>query len=122
MDKIEGFKKDYESAKKELTIKEAEAEAEKKKLEQEIRSIDAVVTDLKKTRDTLLSIVDEDLKTTYSTLIERRDGLAVVNVKNGVCRGCFMSIPPQLFIEATRNRQVILCPSCNRIFYFIDEE
>jgi predicted nucleic acid-binding Zn-ribbon protein len=33
-----------------------------------------------------------------------------------------MNIPPQLFIEATRNRQVILCPSCNRIFYFIEEE
>ena len=122
MDKIEGFKKDYDSALKELTIKESEAEAKKKKMEQELRSIDAVVTDLKKTRDTLLSIIDEDLKTTYSTLIERRDGLAVVNVKNGVCLGCFMNIPPQLFIEVTSNKQVILCPSCSRIFYFIEEE
>ncbi|MBA4418830.1 MAG: hypothetical protein C0392_13120 [Syntrophus sp. (in: bacteria)] len=122
MDKVEGFKKDYESAVKELTIKESEAEAEKRKLEQELQSIDAVVTDLKKTRDTLLSIIDEELKTTYSTLIERRDGLAVVNVKNGVCLGCFMNIPPQLFIEVTRNKQVVLCPSCSRIFYFIDEE
>jgi uncharacterized protein len=122
MEKIEELKKDLEGASKELKKKEAEAAAERVKLEAELRSVDAVVADLKKTRDTLLDMVDEELRTTYSTLLERREGLAVVNVKNGVCLGCFMNIPPQLFIEATKNRQMILCPSCNRIFYFIDEE
>ncbi len=122
MEKTEEFKKDYEVAAKELVKLESESGVERKKLEDELRSIGTVVSDLKATRDTLLGMVDEDLKTTYSTLIERRDGLAVVNVRNGVCLGCFMSIPPQLFIEATKNRQLILCPSCNRIFYFIDDE
>ena len=122
MEKIEELKKDLEGASKELKKKEAEAAAERIKLDGELRSVDAVVADLKKTRDTLLQMVDEELRTTYGTLLERREGLAVVNVKNGVCLGCFMNIPPQLFIEATKNRQMILCPSCNRIFYFIDEE
>jgi predicted nucleic acid-binding Zn-ribbon protein len=54
-------------------------------------------------------------------LISRRGGTAVVNVKNGVCLGCFMNIPPQLFIEVTKNNRLILCPSCNRIFYFTEE-
>jgi len=122
MERIEELKKDVDTAKKELKKKEAEAEAERKKLNEELQSVDAVVADLKKTRDTLLALVDDELKTTFATLLERRDGLAVVNVKNGVCLGCFMNIPPQLFIEATKNRQMILCPSCNRIFYFIDDE
>ena len=122
MEKIEELKKDLEGASAELKKKEAEAAVERKKLNEELRSVDEVVSDLRKTRDALLGLVDSDLKTTYTTLLERRDGLAVVNVKNGVCLGCFMNIPPQLFIEATKNRQVILCPSCNRIFYFIDEE
>ncbi len=122
MDKIEELKKDLEAATKEFKKKETEALAERKKLDEELRSVDAVVAELTKTRDALLSMVDEDLKSTYTTLLERRNGLAVVNVKNGVCLGCFMTIPPQLFIEATKNRQVILCPSCNRIFYFIEDE
>jgi uncharacterized protein len=122
MEKIEELKKDVDTAKKELKKKEAEAAVERKKLDEELHSVDAVVEDLKKTRDTLLAMVDNDLKTTFLTLMERRDGLAVVNVRNGVCLGCFMNIPPQLFIEATKNRQMILCPSCNRIFYFIDDE
>jgi uncharacterized protein len=122
MEKIDELRKDVETAKKELKKKESEAAVEQKKLDEELHSVDAVVSDLKKTRDTLLAIVDDELKTTFVTLMERRDGVAVVNVRNGVCLGCFMNIPPQLFIEATKNRQMILCPSCNRIFYFIDEE
>jgi predicted nucleic acid-binding Zn-ribbon protein len=122
MEKGEELKKDHEAAAKELVKLESEYGAERKRLEDELRSIDAVISGLKANRDSLLDLVDEDLKATYSTLIERRDGLAVVNVRNGVCLGCFMNIPPQLFIEATKNRQVILCPSCNRIFYFIDDE
>ena len=122
MERIEELKRDVDTAKTELKKKETEAAAERKKLDEELQSVDAVVSDLKKTRDTLLAIVDQDLRDTFVTLMERRDGLAVVNVKNGVCLGCFMNIPPQLFIEATKNRQMILCPSCNRIFYFIDDE
>jgi predicted nucleic acid-binding Zn-ribbon protein len=122
MERIEELKKDVEAAKKELKEKEAETATERKKLNDELQSVDAVVADLKKTRDTLLAAIDENLRTTFLTLMERRDGLAVVNVKNEVCLGCFMNIPPQLFIEVTKNRQMILCPSCNRIFYFIDEE
>jgi uncharacterized protein len=122
MEKIEELKTDMDGAAVELEKSEAEAAVERKRLEVELRSVDAVVSGLKKTRDALLDLVDQDLKTTYTTLLEKREGLAVVNVKNGVCLGCFMNIPPQLFIEATRNRQVILCPSCNRIFYFMEEE
>lgn len=122
MERIEELKKDVDTAKKELKKREAEAAVERKKLDDELHSVDAVVADLRKTRDALLAMIDNNLKTTFVTLMERRDGLAVVNVKNGVCLGCFMNIPPQLFIEATKNRQMILCPSCNRIFYFIDDE
>ena len=51
-------------------------------------------------------------------LREKRNGIAVSTAKNGVCLGCFMNIPPQLFIEVTKNRQLIQCPSCGRILYF----
>ncbi len=122
MDKIEEIKKDYESLTERLRKREAEVEKEKSKLNKDLESVDKTIRELKAQRDNLLSVVTDGVRETYTTLIEKRGGLAVVNLKNGVCQGCYMNIPPQLFIEATKNRQLILCPSCNRIFYFQEEE
>lgn len=121
MDKVEELKKDQESSVAYLRKREIEVENEKNKLKKEIDSIDKTIRDLKMERDNLLSVISDHLKATYTMLIEKRGGTAVVNLKNGVCLGCYMNIPPQLFIEATKNRQLILCPSCNRIFFFLEE-
>lgn len=120
MVKIEELKKDFESTSKTLKEKEKVAEVEKKKLLSEADSIEKTIKDLTQQRDNLLSVVDKTLRDAYNRLISRRGGMAVVNVKNGVCLGCFMNIPPQLFIEVTKNNRLILCPSCNRIFYFTE--
>jgi hypothetical protein len=121
MVKIEDLKKDLESTSKVLKEKEKVTEVEKKKLLNEMDSIDKIIVDLKQQRDNLLSVVNKPLRETYTMLVSRRGGTAVVNVKNGVCLGCFMNIPPQLFIEVTKNNRLILCPSCNRIFYFTEQ-
>ncbi len=49
-------------------------------------------------------------------------GLAVVEVKDQLCRGCFLNIPPQLYIEVQRGNTLILCPQCNRILYYKEEQ
>ena len=120
MVKIEDLKKDFESTSKLLKEKEKVAEVEKKKLLSEMDLVDKTINELKQQRDNLLSVVNKTLRETYNMLISRRGGMAVVNVKNGVCLGCFMNIPPQLVIEVTKNNRHILCPSCNRIFYFTE--
>jgi len=122
MDKIEELKKDYETSEIYLKSRNVEVEKEKNKLKSELDVIEKTIHDFKEARDKLLNFVSDNLRSTYNTLIEKRGGTAVVNLKNGVCLGCFMNIPPQLFIEATKNRQLILCPSCNRIFFFLEEE
>ena len=120
MVKFEELKKDFESTSKTLKEKEKVAEVEKNRLLNEADSIEKTIKDLTQQRDNLLSVVDKTLRDTYNRLISRRGGMAVVNVKNGVCLGCFMNIPPQLFIEVTKNNRLILRPSCNRIFYFTE--
>ena len=122
MEKVEDFRKDLQAASTHMTKRESEIEKTVKELEKESRTVDKDVTGLKTARDNLLSVVSEDLRKAYETLREKRGGTAVVNVRDGVCLGCYMNIPPQLFIEVTKNRQLIACPSCNRIFYFSEEE
>jgi len=118
MDKVEDIKKDYNSSTSHLKVREKEIEAEKTKIEQDVQSMDKTIAELKTERDNLLSVVNEHLRSTYLMLREKRNGIAVSTAKNGVCLGCFMNIPPQLFIEVTKNRKLIQCPSCGRILYF----
>jgi len=62
--------------------------------------------------------VDGDLRRKYEQIFSRRGGLAVVEVREGICQGCRMRVPPQLYNEIQRNAKVILCPSCQRMLYW----
>lgn len=122
MDKAEDIRKDYNTSLQHLKKREKEIETEKAEIEKEMQSMDKIITELKTARNKLLSVVNDDLKSIYMVLVEKRSGVAVVNVKGGVCLGCFMNIPPQLYIEVTKNKELIQCPSCNRILYFSENE
>ncbi len=54
----------------------------------------------------------------YDTLRQRRNGLAVVNVTDGVCQGCFMALPAQLFNQLLRGDQLFDCPTCQRMIHY----
>ncbi|MBW1637216.1 MAG: hypothetical protein JRC87_06995 [Deltaproteobacteria bacterium] len=61
--------------------------------------------------------IKENTLRKYNTLRERRNGLAVVNVIDGVCQGCFMAIPPQRFNMLLKGDTMFDCPTCQRIMY-----
>ena len=121
LERIGEIRKDYEAAIAYVKKREKEVEVEKKEVDKEMGSLDSIVAGLRKERDALLKTLTGEAKARYKTLMEKRGGLAVVNVRNGVCLGCYMNIPPQLFIEVTKNAQLITCPSCNRIFCYMEE-
>jgi predicted nucleic acid-binding Zn-ribbon protein len=57
----------------------------------------------------------------YDLLRTRRNGKAVVGVVNGICQGCFMSIPPQHFNDILKGDRILNCPTCQRILYYSPE-
>ncbi|MCP4022453.1 MAG: nucleotide-binding protein, partial [Desulfobacteraceae bacterium] len=59
--------------------------------------------------------LDAGLISRFSKISKMTKGLAVVRVKNEVCMGCFMNIPPQLYIEVQKFNDLVLCPQCSRI-------
>ena len=50
------------------------------------------------------------------------DGVAIVAVKDAVCQGCNMNIPPQVYNELHRCDSLKYCPSCFRIIYWQDQD
>ena len=101
----------------------------KEKIEAEQQEIEKKSTDDRELLEEYLTQQNEIGKNLKSSLMDRflkiskmNQGLAVVNVKDAICKGCFMNIPPQLYIEVQRGNSLILCPQCSRILYYVEEE
>lgn len=103
---------------KEKLLSEEQATAEKKAAE--LNNKKAKVA---KARAEKAEAVAPNLLRKYEMLRERRNGTALAPVRDGVCRGCNMNIPPQLFIELQKAEQLLSCPTCNRLmFHEVEEE
>jgi uncharacterized protein len=86
-------------------------------LQAQIHGIDEAVSEAATRRQSIASQVTGDLISRYELIFSRRGGTAVVEVSAGICQGCFMNIPPQLWNEIIRNEKLHLCPSCQRILF-----
>ena len=77
----------------------------------------------KKKKDNVRKEQAGDIKTSilrkYDILRQRRNGLAVINVVDGVCQGCFMSVPPQRYNMLLKGDQIFDCPTCQRLNYYV---
>jgi predicted nucleic acid-binding Zn-ribbon protein len=65
--------------------------------------------------------VDSGYLKTYERIKARRDGVAVIATIDGVCQGCYMNIPPQLFNLIQKSSEIHTCPNCSRILYWKEE-
>jgi predicted nucleic acid-binding Zn-ribbon protein len=45
---------------------------------------------------------------------------AVAPVLNGVCYGCFVSVPTAWSSESARNDRIHVCDQCGRFLYYLD--
>lgn len=64
-------------------------------------------------------VQDQKILNKYELIKAKRDGLAMVGASNGVCHGCYMNVPPQLYNDLLREDQLHSCPTCNRLLYFV---
>lgn len=72
---------------------------------------------LSKDRDAKAKKIKADLLRKYEQIRAKRDGLAMAGVNRGVCYGCYMNVPPQLYNELLREDKMHICPTCNRLLY-----
>jgi uncharacterized protein len=71
-------------------------------------------------RDQLTGQLPAALRKRYDMLLERRNGVAVVEARDGACLGCHMHLPPQLFNRLYVAQEVQSCPHCNRLLYLAE--
>lgn len=118
LDEIDEIKKDLSKREKEVKVTLEKIEGEQKKLQEKMAHDEKVWTEQMERREGLSKQIESKLFKLYNTLKEKRQGVGVVSAKNETCQGCFVHVPPQLFIEVQKNNALIRCPNCNRILYW----
>jgi len=73
-------------------------------------------------REQMTSDIRKDILRKYNTIRRRRAGVAVVEASRGVCTGCNMQVPPQLYNIIQRGTSIEQCPNCHRIIYYHDPD
>lgn len=88
--------------------------------EQTKNEIDALQSELDKLlarREELKTKISSETFTRYERVLNKEKRRAVVNIKDGICQGCYRTITPEQINTIMRGESVIYCRNCNRILY-----
>jgi hypothetical protein len=116
---VDGGLKEAEAELGELEGRFAKQEAHARERMAQLR---AEIEGDREERESIASRLTVPIRKRYEQIFARRGGVAVVEVRRGICKGCNMHLPPQLYIEIQKAREVHICPSCNRILFWRAEQ
>ncbi len=122
MYEIDEHKKKIDKNKADIASTKTDLEKGKRELEEKIKEIDKEIEKLKASRKKVAISIPAEIYDEYKELMKKHKGLAVVEVLNSVCQGCFLHIPPQLYVEIKLNQSIKYCPQCGRILFFKSKE
>ncbi|NWF98515.1 MAG: hypothetical protein HXY52_06230 [Nitrospirae bacterium] len=121
MEEIEVVSKQANSEEIKINADKKKIDELKQKLLEEKLSAEKNLENMKEIRSKVAALIEDDIYKLYINLIDKYDGVAVVEAKDEICLGCNMNIPPQLFVELKKNNDIITCPQCGRILFFKNE-
>jgi hypothetical protein len=126
-DRVLALMEEVSAAEKELAGLEAAFQEQEIDVKVRIKELEAARTQFEKEaaqletqRREVVAVLSADLVAKYDFIRVRRNGRAVVPVRDAVCQACYMDIPPQRFNELQRSEVLMTCPSCSRIIFWGD--
>ncbi|WP_022668409.1 zinc ribbon domain-containing protein [Desulfospira joergensenii] len=122
MDEREKSESIVSESEKEFNLLEEQTKAEQAELDKQSSDDRASLEEFQSRQAEIGKTLDPFLIDRFRKISKMNQGLAVSRVKNEICMGCFMNIPPQLYIEVQRGTSLISCPQCSRILYHIKEK
>jgi predicted nucleic acid-binding Zn-ribbon protein len=118
LEHIEEGQKRLSKGEKSLEVRRKEYRLQIAELQQKEASFAQEMAEEVRQREEREKELPESLLSRYRMLLEKRQGVAVARVINGVCQACNMNLRPQLYIELQKQDTLIVCPNCNRILFW----
>ncbi len=122
LDEIDKRKKNMKEEEQEKAKYDAQYESKKQKVKREIDSLDEKIQICSQQYQQLIKNIPKELLKRYEMVKALNNGTAVVSVWKGVCGGCHMNIPPQLYNELQKSDDLLYCPNCSRIIFWQNKE
>ncbi|MBO4301456.1 MAG: hypothetical protein J5861_07635 [Desulfovibrio sp.] len=110
-DALAEIDKTYNTIKSELEEKRAGLEDKMRQGYEDLEELNAKRASVGKT-------IPQPVFMRYEFIRKRLEHPVIVAVKDGVCSGCHIAVPPQSFIELQRGQQILSCPNCQRLIFW----
>ena len=98
----------------------AELEDKRSNLDARLQKAQASLVQLDAKRANVGTAIPHPVFLRYEFIRERLDHPVIVAVREGVCTGCHIAVPPQTFIELQRGQQILSCPNCQRLIFWCE--
>ena len=121
MEKIEELQRAQKTAQDLVKGYEKTFAQEKHVLEEQEHVLATELADLEKQYRERATQVEKGLLERYTKLKNARKDQALAAIREGICSGCRLQIPPQLIAEVKRSQDLHTCPYCHRMLYWDGE-
>jgi uncharacterized protein len=118
MEKIDGAAGQITAAEQRAREEEAVIQAEQKQHEAAFARLEEELKAVEQARREMVSRIQPPVLAQYQKLLVSKAGSAMAEARGESCSGCYMSIPPQVFVNVKKNESIINCPNCGRILYY----
>ena len=118
MEKIEQLQRTAKEAQEKLSATEKAFTQEKQVLDQLERTLSTELADLEAQQQARSAHVEKGLLSRYNTIKAARKDQPLAEIKEGICSGCRLQLPPQLISEVKRSQDLHTCPYCRRMLYW----
>ena len=119
LEKIDQAELDINAKKKSLQQVTEDIDTQKAQIRREAEQDKAKLAKLDLDMGAIAEKIDSKLRRTYELVKQKQlDSVSVVPVKDAVCYGCNLNIPPQMYNELQRCDKLVFCPHCQRIIYW----
>lgn len=122
LEKIEAGEKEVAQKKEDLNAVSTQMTREIAEIEENSINERNELQKINEKKETIAAELDDSLYSRFNTILGQSAGIGIVPVINSVCGGCYMHIPPQMYIEVQRGESLHFCPQCHRMLYYKDEE
>jgi len=121
MEKIDQLQRTVKETQEKVKAAEKVFAQEKQALDEQDRTLAAELAQLETQQRAAAAQVDKGLLERYAQLKASRKDHALAAVRDGMCSGCRLQIPPQLIAEVKRSEDLHACPYCRRMLYWEGE-
>lgn len=118
-----------EQAEKQIREASARLESERSRIDSEIARLEESRGEaerekaaLLERRKTMAPAVSDNVLAHYERLLRGRQGVALAEVRDGLCTGCHVRLRPQAYNEVRTQDVYLTCETCARILYYIPVE